>query len=206
MSRPVLYLLSGVLLLTGCSTRTSHITLKSSLQADEFALDFSHAYALRESAGDYHIVLITEPTPPPPRQPDEPLQPIGSSEPRQLMHIHVFWRPLPGLKGNHPSATNSTIDLYVIGDQDPDSRDIAHYQGTGFVTLYPSSDQLQASITNASIKPKLLGGDMADPLGDCTIEGTVSAQPSAGRVRELLDRVNELTAPARTARASALSR
>src|SRR5207249_7145871 len=58
MKGAILHLLFLTLLLSGCATQPSNLTLNSSLQHERFALNFSHAYVLRESAGDYHIVLL----------------------------------------------------------------------------------------------------------------------------------------------------
>jgi hypothetical protein len=195
-------LFSILLLLSGCFSNSTSIRLKSSIRHESFYLDFANAYLMREPAGDYHVVLVSEPYPESQnRGGDRPLEPVASVQPRQLLHIHIFWRPLQGLKADHPSATNSTLDLFVIGDQGQQTNDLVHYQGIGFVALHVSANEAEARISNASLEPRFISGAMSDALGKCTLEGTILAQPNAQRVRELLDQINGINQSSHNAQA-----
>jgi len=178
-------------ILAGCAPQHSGVTFTSSRQTEAIVQDFRHAYLDREPQGDYHILLVADAADEQPPAPIKgPIQPIANATPRRIMHIHVFWRPLRGLKSDNPSATNASIDFYVIGDRgEPGAKDVIHYQGTAFVALALTPTDIEAQIQNGLMVPRGGVGAMSDALGRCKVEGAVFPHRNRQRVRELLDEV-----------------
>lgn len=176
--------------LAGCaSTPQSTLTVTSLQSAQEFKPQFDAAYASRSAEGDYDVVLT------------------GGSAPgegaRQVMHVRVLYRPMRGTRLDHPSATNASIRWYVLGDR---PGDVVEYTGAGFVTVTPAAvgDGVEVRVRNASLRPVATRGNLTDPLGPTTVQGTFQARTDAPRVTELLAQVapaNGAGSPARSAAA-----
>jgi len=125
-----------LLLGTGCSSQHSSLTLQPA--ADEsrvFTQVFPQAYVTRSEDGEFEAVLIDDgidavhdP------KPGKPLESSPMTPVTQVVHIRVFWRPLPGTLADHPSATNAALDWYVISDGAERGDNLLHYSGAGFVT------------------------------------------------------------------------
>ncbi len=184
-------LAAGVLLalLTGCSASPSSLTLLSTDGRRDFNQNFTYAYVGHSDGGDTDIVLASTPELSDVRGPLAP----GHSEPRQLVHVQVYWKPLPGGPTDHLAASNAAIDWYVLGD-DWSHGDVVQYSGIGFVNLDQSHDTWTVTIRKASLSPVLLKGDMRDPLGPSTLTGHIVATDDADRAHELLMQVKDALA------------
>ena len=64
--------------------------------------------------------------------------------------------------------------------------DMVHYEGAAFVRLTPDGDSAQITISDGQISPKLIKGEMKDPIGTSRITGSIFAIRNDTRVRELL--------------------
>jgi len=117
---------------------------------------------------------------------DVPLQPSGIPAPRQIMHIHVAWRPSIGMKANNPAATNSIINWYVIDDTDPHSPKYIHYQGTGLVKIYAESNSAEFHLQPTELAIAHQRGNLSDPFGAGRLSGNFEATRDNGRVTALL--------------------
>ena len=181
----------------GCWSNRSTITVTPRSTKQAYALRFNKAFVARETDGNYHVVLIDDGVPDPPSSPSavgEPLQPSSNPRPKQLVHIRIHWRPMRGTKPDHPSATNSTIDWYVIGDTPESKNDYLQYRGAGFIVLHSSADLATIDIRTASLDPAARSGRMTDPLGSSSLTGTIHGRVSRARVNDALDMVKSLHA------------
>ena len=183
-------LLCGVLLLGGCASNPDQgLTLQSIKQGKAFDPRFAAAYCARESGGDMDIVLL-----------DRAVAPAGGGRDRapvrQVMYIRVLWNPMHDMKADHLSASNATVHWYVMGDAAATSCDILEYAGTAFVALEPADGGTDLTIRDASLRPVACRGNLCDPVGACTIHGTIRAIESGSRVREALSKVRTAVAEA----------
>jgi len=199
-------LMVGLAMTIGCTPDATHVTLTSARHSDALVQGFPRSYIYREPQGDYHILLATDASDDvPARTTQGPLEPIRHLVTQRIMHIHVFWRPLRGLRGDNPSATNAAIDFYIIGDTgDPRSRDVVKYEGTAFVDLTLTPDRAIGNIQNGTLEPKMILGQMSDALGKCKVEGQIFPQRNSEKVRELLERIRVATETTTTATSSVL--
>ena len=172
--RLVLMVLSGLLPL-GCATRPS-LMLTSSRQHQTYRQEFTRAYACRNDAGGTDVVLVDKAT-------EQSMRGQPMSDPaRQIMHIRVMWLPTRDMKA---VASNAAIKWYVIGRSAP--QDVMAYSGTAFVYLDSDDENsIKVKVTNATLKCGQPQGNMIDPVGPSTMEGTIVARSDAGMVKKLL--------------------
>jgi hypothetical protein len=177
----------------GCWSNRSVITVTPRATNQEYALRFNKAFVARETDGDYHVVLIDDGVPDEsPSAPGQPLKPSSNPRPKQLVHIRILWRPMRGTKPDHPSATNSTIDWYVVGDTPESKGDYLEYRGAGFVVLHSSGDLATIDIRSASFDRATARGNMVDPLGASRLTGIIHGRMSRARVDDALALVQSL--------------
>jgi hypothetical protein len=146
-----------------------------------FAQHFDKAFASRDEAGDYRIILLDDGLKQPPAE--GPLKPAATPPVRQVVRIRLFWRPMLGTKPNFPSASNAAIDWYVMGTGSRESIDMVHYQGVGFVSVRGVAGGARVTIHKAMLQPVASCGDMADPIGRTNLSGTLFALSNARQVR-----------------------
>ena len=96
----------------------------------------------------------------------------------------VLWNPKRDQKAEHNSGSNATIHWYVMGNTPESSCDILEYSGTAFVLVNDSEDGTDLTVRNATIKPVACRGTLQDPVGSCTLSGTIHATENRPRVRE----------------------
>jgi hypothetical protein len=177
--------------LTGCATTPQSTLTVTSVQSQQtFKPQFDSAYASRSAEGDYDVVLTGD------------AGPAGAAgeDVRQVMHVRVVYRPMRGTRLDHPSATNASIRWYVLGSR---PGDVVEYTGAGFVTVKPAAvgDGVEVNVRNASLRPVAAGGNLTDPLGPTTVEGTFQARDNPERVGELLAQVAAASGATRSASA-----
>src|SRR5437660_6794141 len=98
--------------LGGCAS-SNQLTLTSRDGAHDFAQSFDRAFAGRNSVtGDYDVVLVHDAT----GAASEPGQPIQPAEinPRQIVHLKVFWKPLNGARADQPGGGNAAVHWYIF--------------------------------------------------------------------------------------------
>jgi hypothetical protein len=204
--------LAALVLCAGCTATPGQIRLEPAGGNTIFVQDFTHSYVTQDSRGDSQIVLVSDPlgdaTPAalsdsrwPQDGAGEPIQPLHAQSLRQVMHIHVLWQPPTGVALDNPSATNAAIDWYIVPEGSRRGHDLVHYQGAGFIQLHRSGGHVSLSISNASIKPAEVRGDIRDPIGPATLSGTAYARRDPQRVREILEDVQAMQGPPAQARA-----
>ncbi|MBK8915469.1 MAG: hypothetical protein IPM64_12895 [Phycisphaerales bacterium] len=85
----------------------------------------------------------------------------------QLLHIHVFWRPLPGKTPSNRTATDAVL-RYVV--QSPEGTFV--YAGTGFVwTRKPRFGPFQVDLERAELRLVASTPGAEDLLGEMRITG-----------------------------------
>jgi hypothetical protein len=179
-ARLLLTLFPAYALAGGCATTPqSTLTVTSVQSAQEFKPQFDAAYASRSAEGDYDVVLTGG---------SAPTGASAGEGARQVMHVRVLYRPMRGTRLDHPSATNASIRWYVLGDR---PGDVVEYTGAGFVTVSPAAvgDGVEVRVRNASLRPVATRGNLTDPLGPTTVQGTFQARTDPQRVTDLLAEV-----------------
>lgn len=170
------------------------VRFASARSGQQFTQDFPAAIVNRGPGGDYHVVLLRDGTGQQPRpEPGSPLPPLELAPVRQVVHVHVFWRPMRGAKPDNPSATNAAVDWYLVrAGEDGRLTGLAHYQGAGLVDIDVDGDEADVVIRAASLKPAKVEGDIAEPLGDTRLVGRFDARHDPGAVDDVLAQLDRL--------------
>jgi hypothetical protein len=177
----------------GLFPKKNGLTLAPRDHREPYAQGFSSAYMLREPAGDYHFVLVEDGTrrAQPDSNPAKPLQPEPSTPLRQVVHVHVFWKPMRGAKPDNPSSTNAAIDWYFVSNHGTENESTVHYRGAGFVKVSASKRNAVVEVRSAALVPAGESGEMRDPFGPSHVSGRFVAERDPGQVRDVLAEVNE---------------
>jgi hypothetical protein len=161
-----------------------------------FSQTFSSAFYSQDADGDTHVVMMDDAA-------RKTLDGQPASSPvRQVMHIHVLWKPTRDMKSDHNSSSNATLHWYVMKNGSSAS-DVIEYAGTAMVVLEPGDGTTDLSIRIGSFRAVASRGGMRDPLGPATLRGTVRAKDSVERVRLALKSVGTTVAAANTPPANA---
>jgi hypothetical protein len=197
----VLLALSIFLLLqlpAGCSSGPAWLTFRSAHAERQYSQRFSRAYFTRTADGEYDVVLVEDGiVPSTPAKRAGPITASAMAPLSQMVHLRVLWRPLKGVKPDHPSATNAVIDWYVRSNDSGDTEgDYLHYRGAGFVTVDESHDRAGFAIRSARVELSDSSGRMQDPLGESVLTGSFVATRNAGLVGSTLASIRSEDAPA----------
>jgi hypothetical protein len=179
----------------GCAGGPGQIRLEPARGQAVLVQDFTQSFISHDAQGDVHIVLVSDPLvrkPADRRLSGQPLEPVPSAPLRQVVHIHVLWRPPSGVALDNPSATNASIDWYVVAEGTGRGRDLVHYQGAGYVVTSGAGNRVGLRISNATIRPAEVRGSMKDPIGAALVNGHAVAVRDAQRVREVLADVEQM--------------
>jgi hypothetical protein len=180
-------------MVSGCVTPRNHLTFQAASGGAQYRQHFSSCYMLRNPAGDYHFVLVADGVQTPRDQaPDAPLEPAKIAPLRQVVHVHVFWRPRKGSKPDNPSSTNASIDWYFISHAGLPEQSVVHYAGSGFVSLGVSMKSAAVHVRSVSIAPGAIVGNLRDALGSGNVSGDFIAIHDPGEVRDLLGEIQTL--------------
>src|SRR5690242_11338119 len=92
----------------GCASKAGRITPAPDSTQALYTQEFQQAFVSSPAEGEYNIVML-----------DDgmqgasagkgPLTPVAAAPLRQAMHIHLYWRPLPGYTQGNPAADNAVI-------------------------------------------------------------------------------------------------
>ncbi len=108
---------------------------------------------------------------------------------RELLHIHMFWRPRPGKTFAHSSMTNATLRYVVLSDEGH-----AVYRGTGFA--YPkrsrSGNRLKVKLERSLLQPVAQLGVAPELLGPLEFAGVLHVRDNAGQAIELSREIDRL--------------
>ena len=178
-------ILYSAFVLVGCSSPGGQVTFDGA--NGPTVQRFSEAYIAQTRSSEAEIVLIDDAADqqykPSPK--DQALQPVALPPLRQIMRIHLYWRPL-ALTTKNPAAINASLTWYVLG---PDgSSDVMTYEGAAFVVLEGGGTSCDVRIKDGQIAPKSNNseGRLRDPIGPARISGKVLAVVNKARVDETL--------------------
>jgi hypothetical protein len=186
----------------GCATPGGSLRLASTQSRTQYLQDFDQAFIGQDANGDVQVVLIDEPSPANTSHDQSTLHPASTPPLRQVVYLHLFWRPLSGVKADHPSAVNASIDWYITPAGSDRGADLLHYQGAAYVTVHGSGDYRTLEVRNATLMPIEIRGRMTDPIGQATLHGSITALNDGGRVIQTLVDVRSLQSTPAQARAN----
>ncbi len=179
--------------LIGCAAPTS-LRFWAMDGGQEFEQSFSRGYAGRGERGDFDVVMTedgVDQAPDP--KPDGTLVPTPEPPLRHLLHVRVLWLPLRGTRLDNPSATNASIDWYVMGTGSRQHQDMLAYSGVGYVELEERGQTARLVVRNATLKPRGRCGMLADPVGACRVSGSILAIQDRSAVDKLLAEMRDAT-------------
>ena len=112
----------------------------------------------------------------------------------QLLHVHVFWQPRPGVTFANKNTSDATIRYIVVTP-----RGMASYRGTGFVLPKWKRHKLHASIESANLRLEAQRGDVSELFGDARLQGRLNPRQdehaTVERMRALDLHANEQPPP-----------
>ncbi|MCC6423821.1 MAG: hypothetical protein IT447_10115 [Phycisphaerales bacterium] len=170
----------------GCATPGASLRLSSAQSNTQYLQNFDQAFIGQDANGDIQVVLIDESSPLPLGSNQAIISPASTPPLRQVVYLHLFWRPLSGVKADHPSAVNASIDWYITPCGDNRGSDWLHYQGAAYVSVHGSGDSRTLNVRNATLKPVEIRGRMTDPIGNATLLGNITALNDTARVNQIL--------------------
>jgi hypothetical protein len=199
-------LATALLFLSACSSSDSgQLQMVSYEDHRSFTQKFTQAYIARNATGDADIVLVQDDmqSVPQNRDPSKPLEPDPCDLPRQLVHIRVFWTPMPGVKPDHPANTNASIHWTLVCDHSQGA--VIDYSGCGLVELSESKTTADISIRGAWMKADRKSPSMIDPLGASNLQGSFTAVKDPEKVQAVMAEIKSANAVAAEAEAQAVA-
>jgi hypothetical protein len=178
--------MAALLFAAGCSSAHGGRVELEPHEGGMVEQEFAQGFITQGRAGEFDVILVNNATSwdYKPEAGKRPLQPTPLAPLRQVMHIHLYWKPLAGTTKN-PAAINAAIDWYVLG---PDgSADILVYEGAGLVSIGGGGSERSITIRDGKLEPKLRRGDIHDPVGQTRIWGYATARVNETRVKETVE-------------------
>lgn len=182
----------------GCATgRGGNVRIEQPSSGRALVKAFPQACVTTGRNGEYDIVLLDEAPPAAPLfgppaialfgspSAARPLKPMPLPPVRQVLHIHLYWKPLLGTTKN-PAATNASIRWYVLGPDGPDS--VLVYDGAGYVSLRGSGPKRRVIINDVAVALDRASsrGNLSDPIGQAMLSGSIVATVNEVMAAELL--------------------
>ena len=165
-----LLLALAMVALVGCSSDEGDLHLLSSDQKHEFTQNFTQAYVAYNESGDSDIALVSD------------------SEPRQLVHIRIFWSPMAGLKADRPSNANAAVSWCFVCNRAAEPG-VVEYSGPGLVEVKDAAGGAEVRIRKAWMKKQCCHGMLVDPLGPSIMQGDFHAVYDSGRVQAIIAQI-----------------
>jgi hypothetical protein len=185
--------LFSLIAVTGCSSSktNSGIRMTSRTSGEVLGQSFRTGVADVRPSGETDIVMTTK----------NESHTAGVPSVTQVLHVRVLWQQGYVVKAaDRESSQNATFHLYVYPTDQPTGvrQQIAEYSGTGMVELETSGDQVTAKIVSADLAPIAITNRMADPIGPCTLGGSLMAMRDAQSAQILVGDLAATSAAART--------
>ncbi len=187
-------------LLTGCSALPA-VSVRPQGDTASLRESFDRAFVSRTSDfGEDQVVLVNAPIDR--RTPDHPgklIQPLPEPPLHTVMAIRLHWRAKSATLSTD-AGLNAVLHWYVYGSPaggGPPS--LLHYVGTGFVIIDDAGDGADVTVTHGMLALSERYGDLRDPLGAFTLNGSFHAVTSASQLTETLADVKAAGAQAAAA-------
>jgi hypothetical protein len=177
------------LLLAGCASKTPQLKVYPS-EGLPFSQRFPRGFLGVNELGDSEILLISEGTENARKQTGKILYPTNIGSVKQIVHIRLLWKPLPGARNDQPSATNATINWYVRSNMPGEENDKLDYGGAGFVAVYPDKRGAHIVIRNANLALRDQQGQLQDVFQKPSISGSFDVVRNDGVVKDVLSQLN----------------
>jgi hypothetical protein len=174
----------GLFLFAGCASKSPQVKVYPT-EGLPFAQRFPRAYLGVNELGDSEIVLISDGTESPRKQ-GRILLPTNVNSVKQIVHIRILWKPLPGTRTDQPTSTNATINWYVRSNMPDEENDKIEYGGAGYVGVYPTKTGAHIVIRNATLALRAQSGEMENPFGKPSIVGSFDVVRNDGLVKDIL--------------------
>lgn len=201
----LLILLFGALA-SGCrpvETRFDILSFRNPLGPERFSEKFDPG-AFAGNAHDNLDVVFDMPAtlarmnvpkigrPDPQSQPAEDPAPEEEVPVSQLIHLQVFWQPVPGTTFAESTQTNATI-IYCLTM----GRNTIAYRGAGFVYYTKSRDgsKIEGRIESSDLVPTDYMNEPVDLFGPCRLEGTFVAYENRRAVVDVIQRLRKSIGP-----------
>ncbi len=189
-----LALVAALLLAGGCAAAGGKLTAQSLGGQNRWVGQFSQGYVQQLGEGDYQVILLDMTPPSLSQTQGKMIQPVRQRFVRQMVRIHVLWKPKIGTRADFPAATNAGIDWLIISDDPADTQAIC-YKGAGFVTLTPRGDKADLTVHQATLTPTVAPGSLHDPLGQCQVSGSARLLVDERRVASAMEELRQYTRP-----------
>jgi hypothetical protein len=95
-------------------------------------------------------------------------------------------------RAGDPSATNASIDWYILDSGADPFDNYLEYKGAGFVSIYGSGPTLTVRLANAVVYPEASRGINA-PKGGVDLSGTMKARRDDQFVTNYLSQLREMS-------------
>jgi len=135
-----------------------------------FSQKFTQAYAAQHEDGSHEFLLIDR---------------KKESAVRQLVHVRIGFLPFPG-NVSETLLANATIDWFILSDS---PRDTIHYSGVGYGIPRSHKKVIELQLRWAQLKPQMVRGQMADPLGPFELSGKIRAANDPRGLQKALEAV-----------------
>ena len=164
------------------------MSVRPHVTGDALRQSFDRAFVNRTSTfGEDQIVLVSAPID---RRladsPDAVVRPLAEVPLHTVMAIRLHWRANSS-RLRSIAGLNAVLHWYVYGSPaggGPPS--LLHYVGTGFVTIHDAGDGADVTVANSSLSLRERHGDLRDPLGTFTVDGSFHAVTADRQLAETL--------------------
>lgn len=181
----------ALLALGGCSAAPIRLYIFTQ-SGRAYRQPFTQAYVSRDAAGNDEVVLLRDPLDAAPATPaGQPLSPSPGTLLRQVVHIQLLYRPMPGARGDSPAATNAALHWYVY-TADPAARpSLIEYSGTAFASISINGTKADVIVRRGQASESARHGELTDPLHTFSFQGRFNAVVDDARVQEILNDVKQ---------------
>ena len=110
----------------------------------------------------------------------------------EVVHVHVFWKPIPGRTFANASMTNAKITYAITTEA------VAMlYEGGGFLSfkLGRNKESMKGRLESAQLAPARRRGNARDLFGPAQVTGTFSATRNPRQVVRILNELRNQTGP-----------
>ena len=159
----------------GCGQRVSGIELisyKDPYFPEPYTVVFDECAYRQDADGDLHIVGRTS------VEPDD----YQAGSLTQLIYVHVFWQPKPGVTFANATTTTAIIRYVIVSAEGTTT-----YSGTGFTCPKGRRGRkLKVPIETANLRLESHFGDAPELLGDARLSGVLWAEENAHAAVDLM--------------------